>query len=140
MLKVATGFLALSLVATVPAFAQTAAPSAPASPQGAISNTVKPETDKAKSTVNDAAGKVEQKATQAKDKAVEAKAPAAHALIDINTASATELASLHGIGPVRAEAIIKGRPYHGKDDLVSKKIISQSVYDAVKDQIIAKQK
>lgn len=61
-------------------------------------------------------------------------------LIDINTASATELASLHGIWPVHAEAIIKGRPYHGKDDLVSKKIISQSVYDTVKDQIIAKQK
>jgi competence protein ComEA len=60
-------------------------------------------------------------------------------LIDINTASKAELEPLKGIGPARAEAIIKGRPYKGKDDLVQKKIIPQSVYDDIKGQIIAKQ-
>ena len=61
-------------------------------------------------------------------------------LIDINTASKEQLVPLKGIGDVRAEAIIKGRPYKGKDDLVQKKILSKNVYDGIKDQIIAKQK
>ena len=60
--------------------------------------------------------------------------------LDINSASPAELQALKGIGDVRAAAIIKGRPYKGKDELVQKKIITQSVYDGIKDQIIAKQK
>ena len=67
-----------------------------------------------------------------------ATAPAAD-LIDINTASKEKLEPLKGIGPVRAEAIIKGRPYKGKDELVQKKIVPQNVYDDIKEQIIAKQ-
>ena len=59
---------------------------------------------------------------------------------DINTASEKELASLKGIGEVRAKAIVKGRPYKGKNELVDKKIIPQGVYDDIKDQVIAKQK
>lgn len=60
--------------------------------------------------------------------------------LDINSASAEELATLTGIGPARSSAIIKGRPYKGKDELVRRKIIPQSVYDQIKDEIIAKQK
>ena len=41
---------------------------------------------------------------------------------------------------MRADAIIKGRPYKGKDELVQKKIISKSVYDGIKDLIVARQK
>ena len=67
-----------------------------------------------------------------------AMAPAA-GLIDINTASQAQLEPLKGIGPARAEAIIKGRPYKGKDELVQKKIVPQNVYDDIKEQIIAKQ-
>ena len=59
--------------------------------------------------------------------------------MDINTASEKELASLKGIGEVRAKAIVKGRPYKGKDDLLAKKLVPQNVYDDIKDQIIAKQ-
>lgn len=59
--------------------------------------------------------------------------------MDINSASEKELATLKGIGDVRAKAIVKHRPYKGKDDLVAKKIIPQAVYDDIKDQIIAKQ-
>ena len=60
-------------------------------------------------------------------------------LMDINSASEKELATLKGIGDVRAKAIVKGRPYKGKDDLVAKKIIPEGVYADIKDQIIAKQ-
>ena len=59
--------------------------------------------------------------------------------MDINSASEKELAMLKGIGDVRAAAIVKGRPYKGKDDLVTRKIVPQKVYDDIKDQIIAKQ-
>jgi DNA uptake protein ComE-like DNA-binding protein len=69
-----------------------------------------------------------------------APATASKTLIDINSASAADLQALKGIGDVRAQAIVKGRPYKGKDELVQKKIITQAVYDGIKDQIIARQK
>lgn len=62
------------------------------------------------------------------------------ALVDINSATKAELDALPQIGAARSEAIIKGRPYKGKDDLINKKIIPQNAYDAIKDKIIAKQK
>ena len=64
--------------------------------------------------------------------------PAKAPLVDINTASLAELDAVPQIGPVRAKAIIAGRPYKGKDELVSRKIISQGVYEKIRDQIIAK--
>jgi len=59
--------------------------------------------------------------------------------IDINRAKADELMTLKGIGEARAAAIIKGRPYGRKDELVQKKIIPESVYNDIKDRIVAKQ-
>jgi competence protein ComEA len=61
----------------------------------------------------------------------------AGAMIDINTASASELQKLPGIGEPRSAAIISHRPYKQKDDLVSKKIVSMSVYEKIKDNIVA---
>jgi len=83
-------------------------------------------------------------AADAKDAKAAAK-PAAAAMpaddkIDINRAKADQLMTLDGIGDARAKAIIKGRPYKGKDELVEKNIIPQAVYDKIKDKIIAKQK
>ena len=61
-------------------------------------------------------------------------------LLDINSATPEQLDALKGIGEKRSAAIIKGRPYKGKDELYQKGIIPKNVYEAIKDQIIAKQK
>lgn len=74
-------------------------------------------------------------ATPAATPAAAAKA----APMDINSATEAELAMLKGVGEARAKAIIKGRPYKGKNDLLNKKILPENIYNDVKDLIIAKQ-
>jgi len=59
--------------------------------------------------------------------------------MDINTASASDLATLPKIGAARAAAIVKGRPYKAKDELVQKKILTNDAYASIKDMVIAKQ-
>jgi DNA uptake protein ComE-like DNA-binding protein len=69
-----------------------------------------------------------------------ATAPAANAqMLDINTASAADLEKLKGVGTARSAAIIKGRPYRGKNELLDKGIVPTNVYNDIKDLIIAKQ-
>ncbi|OAI28750.1 DNA-binding protein [Methylosinus sp. R-45379] len=67
-------------------------------------------------------------------------APKPVELLDINSATKEELNALHGIGEARSVAIIKGRPYKGKDELYQKNILPKGVYEKIKDKIIAKQK
>lgn len=56
-------------------------------------------------------------------------------LININSASSVELESLSGIGPVTAGKIIDGRPYSDINDLLSKKVVSKSVFEKIKAKI-----
>lgn len=83
---------------------------------------------------------------QAKDEPKKASASASATasakveLLDINSATKKELSELPKIGDARSDAIIKGRPYNGKDDLLNKKILPADAYNSIKDLIIAKQK
>jgi len=53
----------------------------------------------------------------------------------INTASSKELEDLPGIGPVTAQKIIDGRPYSSVDNLLTKKVVGNSVFEKIKEQI-----
>lgn len=66
--------------------------------------------------------------------------PAQAALLDINSATKDQLQTLKGIGPARADDIVKGRPYRGKDELLGKKIVPEAVYNDIKDMIVARQR
>ena len=56
-------------------------------------------------------------------------------VVNINTASEADLDSLTQIGPVRAKTIIGGRPYATPQDLVTKRVLPQRIYDKIKDRI-----
>lgn len=56
--------------------------------------------------------------------------------VNINTASQTELEALSGIGPVTASKIISNRPYQKVEELVSKKAISQALFEKLKNSLV----
>lgn len=55
--------------------------------------------------------------------------------VNINSASSGDLDTLTGVGPVTAQEIIDGRPYSKIEDLVSKKVLTQSAFDKISGQI-----
>lgn len=57
------------------------------------------------------------------------------ATININTASKSELESLAGVGPVTADKIITARPYSDVNELLTKNIIGQSLFEKIKQMI-----
>ena len=63
---------------------------------------------------------------------------AASAMIDINSATKAQLATLPGIGDVYSQKIIDGRPYANKTQLKSKNIIPAATYDKISGMIVAK--
>lgn len=58
--------------------------------------------------------------------------------IDINSASRDDLMTLDGIGEVRADAIIRSRPFKAKTDLVERRVIPESLYEKLADKVTAR--
>ncbi len=56
-------------------------------------------------------------------------------LINVNTASESELDTLWGIGEARIETIVKNRPYVSVEELVSKKVFTKQILEKNLDKI-----
>ncbi|MGH1573096.1 helix-hairpin-helix domain-containing protein [Methylobacterium sp. P31] len=68
------------------------------------------------------------------DRAEDSAGPRAMAVLDLNTASVTDLNHLRGGGTI-GRAIVAKRPYTSVDQLLSKRVLSRSVYERIKDQV-----
>ena len=55
--------------------------------------------------------------------------------INVNTASASELDKLWGVGPATAQKIIENRPYQTVEELLSKKVLKKNVYERIFDEL-----
>lgn len=55
--------------------------------------------------------------------------------ISLNNATQAEIETLPGVGPVTASKIISSRPYNDVAQLISKKAVSKSVYEKIKDLV-----
>lgn len=70
------------------------------------------------------------------DQSVSAKIPSdSNALININSASLSQLDSLPGIGQIYGQSIIEHRPYSDVEELMSKGVLKKSVYEKIKELI-----
>lgn len=66
-----------------------------------------------------------------------ANAPPPEERIDINHASLAELLKVPGMTQSWAGRIIRFRPYRAKNDLLLRGVVSDAVYDRIKDYVIA---
>ncbi|MGB8440885.1 MAG: helix-hairpin-helix domain-containing protein [Candidatus Acidiferrales bacterium] len=56
-----------------------------------------------------------------------------HRLVNINSASKSELMELPDISESTAGKIIRNRPYHDQEDLLAKHVVSEEQYAKIKD-------
>ena len=55
--------------------------------------------------------------------------------LDLNTASLEELRMVPGINEATAKKIVESRPYARTDELITKKVLSKTAYDSIKDHV-----
>jgi len=59
-------------------------------------------------------------------------------LLELNSASRDDLMKLDGIGEVRADAIIRARPFRAKGELVERRLIPEALYEKISDKVFAR--
>ncbi|GIW62058.1 MAG: ComE operon protein 1 [Patescibacteria group bacterium] len=59
----------------------------------------------------------------------------AQGFISINNATESELDKLPGIGQITAKKIIDNRPYSAIEELITKKVISEKLFEKIKNQL-----
>ena len=65
------------------------------------------------------------------------KKPVSNVRLNLNKDSVAEFAKLPGMTDAKARAIVKGRPYRSKEELVNKKILTAAEYEEVKGNLYA---
>ena len=58
--------------------------------------------------------------------------------MDLNSASRDDLMTLEGIGEVKADAIIRSRPFKAKTELVERRIVPEALYEKIADKVFAR--
>jgi competence protein ComEA len=64
--------------------------------------------------------------------------PPATGQLELNSASRDALMTLDGIGEVRADAIIRARPFKAKTELVERRLIPEALYEKISDKVFAR--
>jgi competence protein ComEA len=90
------------------------------------------------SAATDVTGAAKEVKTTAKSASASAAKLAPGTKININTADQATLEKLPEIGPVKAKAIIDGRPYKTIEDVMKVKGIKGKTFDVIKDFIVVK--
>jgi competence protein ComEA len=117
---------------TVPAVPATPPPAVPAAPTAASTAKLPPPPPMAMPAKPGAAGPA---AGASRPSAAAAAKLAVGEKININTASAADLARLPGIGPSKADKIVAGRPYAKPEDIMKVSGIKAGVFAKLKDSI-----
>jgi DNA uptake protein ComE-like DNA-binding protein len=99
---------------------------------------LKPAIESAGKELGEATEKAAGEARAAAQGVKEGWARGAHAPVDLNSATESELTELPGITGPEARKIIHARPYRDKRDLVTKGVLSHSGYEKIQDQITVK--
>jgi competence protein ComEA len=125
---------------TVGRAAPAAKPAKPAKEKAAAKVAEKPDKadkpEKAKPAKEKAKPAAAEKAKVAEKAAAPKLAPGQK--VNINSATKEQLEALPEIGPVKAQAIIDGRPYQKPEDVMKVKGIKEGTYGAIKDYITVK--
>jgi competence protein ComEA len=61
--------------------------------------------------------------------------PPPSTLVELNSATRDALMTLDGIGEVRADAIIRARPFRMKTELVERRLIPEALYEKIADKV-----
>jgi len=63
--------------------------------------------------------------------------PAPEARVDLNHATVDELLKVPGMTRTWAARIVRFRPYHAKNDLMDRGVVTSQIYERIKDYVIA---